>query len=199
MLVFDMLTSFAARGVVLGAPTPWLGRLERIDLGAFLLWVVVLAAALWRVGRRSASSPGNAASRHWRRGRSDSRSPANPRHQGHPFASGAPMIRWWLLLVAAMATGCLVPVAEGGDDAGSVDAGQADGGSPDAGALCTSDVDCNESMFMQALEGRCVGGRCVCNANYIVSPVTGKCRLDGYCTTTRRSVDEGRRLGRSAL
>jgi hypothetical protein len=29
------------------APTPWLGVIERTMLGAFLLWMVVLAVALW--------------------------------------------------------------------------------------------------------------------------------------------------------
>jgi hypothetical protein len=30
-------------------PTPWVGMWERINIGVFLLWVVVLAISLWRV------------------------------------------------------------------------------------------------------------------------------------------------------
>ena len=47
MVVFGVLTSFAMRGVGSGAPTPWVGILERINIGAFLLWVGVLALSLW--------------------------------------------------------------------------------------------------------------------------------------------------------
>ena len=43
-------------------PTPWLGLTERIDVGAFLLWVVVLAISLWRPGEttdvRAMKAPG---------------------------------------------------------------------------------------------------------------------------------------------
>ncbi len=49
MAVFGVLTSFAMRGVGTGEPTPWPGLTERIDIGAFLLWVVVLAISLVRV------------------------------------------------------------------------------------------------------------------------------------------------------
>jgi hypothetical protein len=49
MLAFGILTSFAARGLATGEPTPWIGLFERVDIGAFLLWVVVLAVAFWRV------------------------------------------------------------------------------------------------------------------------------------------------------
>jgi hypothetical protein len=48
MVVFGVLTSFAARGVGTGEPTPWFGLTERINIGAFLLWVVVLGASLLR-------------------------------------------------------------------------------------------------------------------------------------------------------
>jgi hypothetical protein len=29
-------------------PTPWIGLWERINISVFLMWVVVLAAVLWR-------------------------------------------------------------------------------------------------------------------------------------------------------
>ena len=48
MVAFGVLTSFAVRGVATGEPTPWLGILERINIGAFLLWVVVFAISLLR-------------------------------------------------------------------------------------------------------------------------------------------------------
>ena len=37
-------------------PTPWIGVWERINIGAFLLWVVVLAISLWRVRGAVATS-----------------------------------------------------------------------------------------------------------------------------------------------
>ena len=43
MVVFGVLTSFASRGLATGEPTPWLGLLERVNIGAFLLWVAVLS------------------------------------------------------------------------------------------------------------------------------------------------------------
>jgi len=37
-------------------PTPWIGLWERINVGVFLLWVVVLAVALWRTDHTAVSS-----------------------------------------------------------------------------------------------------------------------------------------------
>jgi hypothetical protein len=48
MLVFGVLTGFASRPLASGGPTPWLGIAERILLGAYLLWVAVLATRLIR-------------------------------------------------------------------------------------------------------------------------------------------------------
>lgn len=48
MVAFGIVTSFAMRGVETGAPTPWVGLAERVNIGAFLLWVAVLAIALLR-------------------------------------------------------------------------------------------------------------------------------------------------------
>jgi len=45
---FGVLTSLQAGGLAGGSPTPWIGRTERLCIGAFLLWVGVLAIALWR-------------------------------------------------------------------------------------------------------------------------------------------------------
>lgn len=39
--------------IAAGLPTPWVGVAERADLGAYLLWVAVLAAALLRRGSPS--------------------------------------------------------------------------------------------------------------------------------------------------
>jgi hypothetical protein len=46
--VFGVLTFTSGPQLQPGEPTPWLGVIERTMLGAFLLWVVVLAVALWR-------------------------------------------------------------------------------------------------------------------------------------------------------
>ena len=45
---FGVLTAFASRGMAAGEATPWLGLLERIDIGSFLVWVAAFAAVLWR-------------------------------------------------------------------------------------------------------------------------------------------------------
>lgn len=47
LAVFAALTFMDAPGVSQNAPTPWIGVWERINIGVFLLWVVVLALALW--------------------------------------------------------------------------------------------------------------------------------------------------------
>ena len=49
LVVFGALTFLEAPLVAANLPTPWLGVWERINLGVFLLWVVVLAVALLRV------------------------------------------------------------------------------------------------------------------------------------------------------
>lgn len=48
VLVFGAWTNSFVPLVAAGKPTPWLGVVERIMLGAFLLWVVVLAVILLR-------------------------------------------------------------------------------------------------------------------------------------------------------
>jgi hypothetical protein len=41
------LTFLEAPQVGLDGPTPWIGVWERINVGVFLLWVIVLAIAVW--------------------------------------------------------------------------------------------------------------------------------------------------------
>jgi Protein of unknown function (DUF998) len=48
LLVFGALTSADASRVAANLSTPWVGLWERINIGVFLLWVVVLAIALLR-------------------------------------------------------------------------------------------------------------------------------------------------------
>lgn len=49
MLVFGILTGLDAPRIAKNLPTPLIGVWERINIGAFLLWVIVLAIALLRV------------------------------------------------------------------------------------------------------------------------------------------------------
>ena len=51
LLVFGILTFLDAPGVSTNQPTPLIGVWERINIGAFLLWVVVLAITLLRTER----------------------------------------------------------------------------------------------------------------------------------------------------
>jgi hypothetical protein len=48
LVAFGALTFVDAPRIGADLPTPWVGIWERINLGVFLLWVVVLAAALLR-------------------------------------------------------------------------------------------------------------------------------------------------------
>ena len=47
LAVVAVLTVRDAPRLALDLPTPWIGVWERINLGVFLLWVVVLACAVW--------------------------------------------------------------------------------------------------------------------------------------------------------
>jgi hypothetical protein len=49
LLACGALTGAAAPRLVANLPTPWLGVWERIDIGVFLMWKVVLAIVLLRV------------------------------------------------------------------------------------------------------------------------------------------------------
>lgn len=53
LLLFGGLTAAGAPGVGKNLPTPRIGVWERINIGVFLLWIVVLAIALWRKERRN--------------------------------------------------------------------------------------------------------------------------------------------------
>jgi hypothetical protein len=46
VLIFGGLTGVQATKLATGEPTPWLGLLERVSIGAWLLWLVVLAVEL---------------------------------------------------------------------------------------------------------------------------------------------------------
>ena len=48
LLLFGSLTSKDASLVESNLPTPWMGVWERINIGIFLLWVIVFALALWK-------------------------------------------------------------------------------------------------------------------------------------------------------
>jgi hypothetical protein len=48
LLVFGALSSLDAPRIQADLPTPWIGVWERINIGVFLLWVVVLAIVLLR-------------------------------------------------------------------------------------------------------------------------------------------------------
>jgi hypothetical protein len=50
LLAFGGLTFVEAPRLGANLPTPWIGLWERINISVFLLWVVVLAALLWRTG-----------------------------------------------------------------------------------------------------------------------------------------------------
>ena len=48
LLLFGALTGWAAPRLEAGLPTPWIGVWERISIGAYMLWVAVLAIVLLR-------------------------------------------------------------------------------------------------------------------------------------------------------
>jgi len=47
-VVFGLLTFHDAPGLAANLPTPWIGVWERINIGAYMLWVIVFAVALLR-------------------------------------------------------------------------------------------------------------------------------------------------------
>ncbi|HEY7192081.1 MAG TPA: DUF6064 family protein, partial [Vicinamibacterales bacterium] len=50
LLAFGALTFIEAPRLQTNLPTPWIGLWERINISVFLLWVVALAAVVWRTG-----------------------------------------------------------------------------------------------------------------------------------------------------
>jgi len=55
LLGFGVLTGMDAPGIQTNSPTPLLGVWERIMIGVYLVWVVVLAGILLRAEKKSAS------------------------------------------------------------------------------------------------------------------------------------------------
>jgi hypothetical protein len=51
--VCGALTFAEAPQVAVNGPTPWIGLWERINLGVFLVWIIVLAVAVWPDAPRS--------------------------------------------------------------------------------------------------------------------------------------------------
>jgi Protein of unknown function (DUF998) len=51
LVAVGAVTGQSAPRVEANLPTPWLGVLERVDIGLFLIWIVVLATALLREPR----------------------------------------------------------------------------------------------------------------------------------------------------
>lgn len=58
LATFGGLTSAEAGAVEVNGPTPWIGVFERLNIGMFLLWIVVLAAMLWNAPERRLSTGG---------------------------------------------------------------------------------------------------------------------------------------------
>jgi hypothetical protein len=56
-IVFGTLTGMDAPRIAANLPTPWVGVWERILIGAYLLWVVVLAVTLLRTSLAPAKAP----------------------------------------------------------------------------------------------------------------------------------------------
>jgi hypothetical protein len=56
VVVTGALTGLQARHLAAGEPTPWFGALERLNIGAYLLWVAVLAVSQLR--RLAHEAPG---------------------------------------------------------------------------------------------------------------------------------------------
>jgi hypothetical protein len=50
LLAFGGLTFLEAPRLQMNLSTPWIGLWERINISVFLLWIVMLAAVLWRTG-----------------------------------------------------------------------------------------------------------------------------------------------------
>ncbi|HEU4902700.1 MAG TPA: DUF998 domain-containing protein [Flavisolibacter sp.] len=57
LFAFGTLTFLDAPGIAANRPTPWIGVWERINIGVFLLWVVVLALLLLRREKDSPANP----------------------------------------------------------------------------------------------------------------------------------------------
>jgi hypothetical protein len=47
-LIFGLLTARDAPGIQKGLPTPWIGIWERINIGVFMVWIIVFSVAILR-------------------------------------------------------------------------------------------------------------------------------------------------------
>jgi hypothetical protein len=56
LVALGALTGMDKPRIEANLPTPWVGVWERISIGCFLLWVVVLAVTLLRVGDTAAAT-----------------------------------------------------------------------------------------------------------------------------------------------
>jgi Protein of unknown function (DUF998) len=56
LFAFGALTGIDAPRIAANLPTPWIGVWERINIGVFLLWVIVLSVLLLRLGDGGAAS-----------------------------------------------------------------------------------------------------------------------------------------------
>lgn len=53
LAVFGLIAGAQGGRLATGEPTPWFGVVERIHIGAYLLWMVILSATIWPgAGRR---------------------------------------------------------------------------------------------------------------------------------------------------
>lgn len=53
------MTGVDSPKIAANLPTPWIGIWERVNIGVFLLWIVALAIALWRVPSSAAGTSGS--------------------------------------------------------------------------------------------------------------------------------------------
>jgi hypothetical protein len=58
-IVFGILTFTESPGIEANLPTPWIGLWERINISAFILWVVVLAFVLLREEKEAGTIRGS--------------------------------------------------------------------------------------------------------------------------------------------
>jgi uncharacterized protein DUF998 len=71
LLAFGALTFLEAPRLQANLPTPWIGLWERLNITVFLLWIVVLAAMLWRTASQGETHHVSPISVQDVRGRSD--------------------------------------------------------------------------------------------------------------------------------
>jgi hypothetical protein len=57
-IVFGTLTFMESKGMAAHQPTPWMGLWERINIGAFMLWVIVFTVLLLRIERSANTAKG---------------------------------------------------------------------------------------------------------------------------------------------